>query len=96
MLVIEWAPAGFTLRLADGIGWLIFQLLPGRKRLAIDNILKAGIASDPAHARRLALKSFQSFARMIAETAIGRARMNEGNWREFIESDLPQRQKDEP
>ena len=46
-----------------------------RRRLAIENILRAGVRSDGPAARRLALASFRNFALMVAESIALRGRL---------------------
>lgn len=82
--VIAVAPVGFTLAFADAIGSLVFNVLPSRARIAIDNILAAGVAPDEAPAKKLGRRCFQSFTRMVAESVIARRVINSSNWKEFV------------
>lgn len=81
------APVGFMLAFTDAIGSLIFTILPSRARIAVDNLLAAGVAADEAAARRIGRKCFQSFSRMITETVIARERITPENWTDFVTLD---------
>lgn len=82
--VMAVAPVRFTLAFADAVGWLVFQILPSRARIAIDNVVAARIAPDERTARLLARRCFQSFTRMVAESVIARQRINRSNWQDFV------------
>lgn len=83
------APVGFMLALADATGLVIFALMPSRARIAIDNLLAAGVTQDEASARRIGRRCFQSFARMIMETVLARKRITAENWRNFVTIEAP-------
>jgi len=78
------APVGFLLALADAVGAAIFTLLPARARVAIDNLLVAGVAPDRTAARRIGRQCFQSFTRMIMETVIARGKITPTNWTDYV------------
>jgi len=84
LALISALPVRGTLALADALGWLGFHLLPGRARIAVNNLLAAQVAPDKRAARHLGCRCFQSFTRLIAETVLGRKRLHAGNWREFV------------
>ena len=52
------------------LGSISFRLLRARRRTAVENILKAGVADDPRTARRLARESFRSVAQAVAESIV--------------------------
>lgn len=81
------APVGFMLAFTDAIGSFIFTILPSRARIAVDNLLAAGVAADEAAARRIGRRCFQSFSRMITETVIARERITPENWTDFVTLD---------
>ncbi len=56
-----------AIRMAQTLGDGIYVLDSARRRVAVDNILRAGLASSPAGARRLARASFRHFAAVIVE-----------------------------
>ena len=56
-LAVTWVdhvPLGLSLAAARGTGSLAYALLRNRRRLAIRNVLRAGITTDEAQARRIA------------------------------------------
>lgn len=63
----------------------IFPLFRRRRRIAIDNILKAGITSDPKAAARLACVSWGHLAGHICEAFRVPHVVNKENWREHLD-----------
>ena len=61
-----------------------------RRRLAIDNILKAGITCDPKAADRIARKAFGHLAGHICEALKVGQVITPDNWREHITFDGPE------
>ena len=59
-----------------------------RRRLAIDNILRAGVRSDVRGARQLALASFRAFALMVGESIVLRSRLTADRWPRHVQFDL--------
>jgi KDO2-lipid IV(A) lauroyltransferase len=64
---------------------LLWPFFPGRRRLAVDNILKGGVTDDPAEARRIAKASWRHLAGHIAEALCVPAVIGEDNWREHLD-----------
>lgn len=87
--IIAVAPPGFTLAFAESVGWLVFHLLPGRAKIATDNIRAAGIVRGEPELRRLGCRCFQSLTRMVAETVITRNRIRPDNWQNYVTIDAP-------
>lgn len=79
----------FVQRHAYGFGAAIASLLwpffPGRRRLAEDNILRAGVAATPAEARRIAKASWRHLAGHIAEALCVPGVVSAANWREHLD-----------
>ena len=63
-------PPRHLFRVARALGSLAFRLLRSRRRTAVDNILKAGVADDVRSARRIARDSFRSVAQAVAESVV--------------------------
>ena len=90
------APRGWAARLASAgliaaaeVGArAAFLIWRPRRRLAIDNILRAGVRSDARGARRLALASFRAFALMVAESIVLRGRLTDDQWSRHVQFDL--------
>jgi KDO2-lipid IV(A) lauroyltransferase len=68
--LVEHTPARIACALAKFIGDLAFFFMPRRRRIAVGNILKAGIADTPRAARRIARASARSIALTVAESFI--------------------------
>jgi len=86
--VVDSLPPRGGLCFADLAGRLAYALTRRRCALTRENIRQAGVATDEAGVQRIALRSFQSFTRMFAETALLRNRIGPDNWRDFVELKL--------
>jgi KDO2-lipid IV(A) lauroyltransferase len=58
-----------------------------RRRIATDNILKCGITSDPAEARRIARRSWCHLAGHIAEALCVPGVITKENWRSHLDTE---------
>lgn len=81
---VEALPDRGCLMLADTLGRAVYSLSGRNRRIARENIRLAGIAESEPDIRRLARRSFQSFARMLVETTRLCDRITASNWREFV------------
>lgn len=66
LCLVDVLPVRACIALAHGIGDLVYLLHGPRRRIAVENILRAGLAPDEASAKRLARQSFRHFARVVA------------------------------
>ena len=66
--VLDAIPAVAGLAFGRAVGKLAWTLLPKRRRTAIANVLKAGVANVPAEARRIEKSSFESFGMVGVES----------------------------
>jgi KDO2-lipid IV(A) lauroyltransferase len=78
-------PAPVLLGLADVGARLAFLVWRSRRRIAVENILRAGVSPTPASARAMARAAFRTLALMVVESAIVRRRMTRENWTDFVE-----------
>jgi KDO2-lipid IV(A) lauroyltransferase len=84
LFVIGIAPLPIVLAFAGFAARAAFFIWRPRRRVAIDNLLKAGICPDEPSARRMAFVSFRGFTVMIAETIVARRRIRSDNWQKFV------------
>jgi KDO2-lipid IV(A) lauroyltransferase len=77
-------PLTFLLMFAHALGWLGFWLWPSRRRIAIDNLMAAGLCPDKASASCLAQEAFRNFVVMLAESFVLRRRFTRENWQQFV------------
>lgn len=63
----------------------VFPLFPKRRRIAVDNILKAGITDDPREADRLARMSWGHLAGHICEALCVPQIITRENWRDHLD-----------
>ncbi|MDA0991399.1 MAG: lysophospholipid acyltransferase family protein [Verrucomicrobia bacterium] len=82
-------PYGLAAALARALASVGFLCLRSRRVTAIDNILQGGITDSPREAKRIARNSFYHFALLTVESLRAEATINEHNWRDHIELDLP-------
>ena len=68
-----------------GIAALLWPFFFGRRRTAIENILRGGITADRAEAARIARKSFCHFAGHVAEALMVPSVVNRDNWRDHLD-----------
>jgi KDO2-lipid IV(A) lauroyltransferase len=68
LFVLDVLPLSACIALAHGLGDLVYVLHGPRRRIAVDNILAAGIAADRRVAKRLARTVFRQFARVVVES----------------------------
>ncbi len=70
---------------AQTLASLAFALMGSKRRIAIDNILKAGITESPQDARRIAKASFRHFGAMVIESLKAETLVTESNWRDHVD-----------
>lgn len=77
-------------RYAGLLASLGFLLLPRRRRIAVDNLLRSGVAATPREARRIARDSFRHMAYVIAESFLAPRFLKGDAWRNAIEFNPPE------
>jgi len=87
--VVDAVPPGIALSMARGVGNLAYLLLGRRRRIAIENIRRSGIATDPAEVRRIARASLQHFAMVGVEALIASRRIVPENLDQHAEIIVP-------
>ena len=68
-----------------GLAALLWPLFPKRRKVAVENLLKAHVAADEAEARRIAKASWCHLAGHIAEALCVPNVINADNWREHLD-----------
>lgn len=81
------APPRLACRIAKFTGSIAYWFMPRRRRIAVGNILKAGITDNVREARRIAHASAQSIALTVAESFLFQ-RMPDAE--ERVELDIPE------
>lgn len=76
-------------RLAITLGTLGYGLMFNRRRIAIDNIRKAGLATDATAASRIALESFRHFSRVVVESLQSSALFHDEAWKARVTLEIP-------
>ncbi len=59
-----------------------------RRRVAVDNILKSGVETDPARARRLSRRSAEHMGMVVVESLKSAEILDDGRWREHVRLDI--------
>lgn len=89
LALLDRAPIGAALGLARALadGW--FACDAPRRWVARENILRAGLAPDPAAARRVARASFRHFATLIVESLLSDRFLRPETWAAHITLEIP-------
>lgn len=90
-LAITWVdlvPIRVSLAIARGFGSLAFALLAKRRKLAIANILLAGITQDPSEARSIARASFQHFSMLAVESLASSKLLTPDSFSRYVELEV--------
>jgi len=82
--VVACLPLSGVVALARGAGWLVFHLWRQRRDIALDNLLRSGVARDREEALRLTLEAFRTFCLMVAESVVALRRLTPDNWQQFV------------
>lgn len=83
-------PANKAYALGASLTQAFYPLFRSRRRIAIDNILKAHITDDPREADRIARKAFGHLAGHVCEALKIGSVIGPDNWREHIAFDGPE------
>ncbi|XHR29421.1 MAG: lysophospholipid acyltransferase family protein [Chthoniobacteraceae bacterium] len=84
--LIPMLPHRVCLALARGLGWLAYNLDARGRHVSMANLTCVFPERSEAERRLIALRSYQNFARSTMDLLWSR-RLNEQNWRRFIETD---------
>ena len=68
-----------------GFASLLWPFFRKRQKVAVENIMRGGITSDPKEARRIARRSFAHFAGHIGEALFVPKVVTKENWREHLD-----------
>jgi KDO2-lipid IV(A) lauroyltransferase len=79
--VVDRLPIRVAVRLAERVGGLAFRLDRRRRRVAISNILAAGIVKEPRAAEAMALAASRHFGGMVIEGLRADDALPPGRWR---------------
>jgi KDO2-lipid IV(A) lauroyltransferase len=84
MRAVSVLPTGPAIGWGNALGWLAFRLWTSRRRIAIDNLVAAGVCADKPSASRIALESFRTFTVMLIEAMILRCRFTRETWAQHV------------
>ena len=87
--LVRTSPTRPTVRFAETLASICFLLMGSKRRVAVDNILAAGIADTPEAARRTARASFRHFGAMLIEALKAEDQILEDNWRNSVDVVIP-------
>src|SRR5436190_11741687 len=85
--VVQAVPPAVAFWLADRVAWLVYRLVPSRRRVALDNLTAAypELAADPARADRLVRAMYRHFVRAVVECLLLPRKLHVTNWRAFAD-----------
>jgi len=89
-LIYDLIPAQKAYQIGATVTSAFYPLFRKRRRIAIDNILKAHVTDDPQEADRIARKAFGHLAGHICEALKVGQVITAANWREHITFDGPE------
>ena len=87
---VDHAPLGLSLAGARILGDLAYASLGRRRRLSIDNILRAGITADRREARRIARASFRHFSLLMVESLAATRELTPETFDRHVETSPPE------
>jgi len=87
--IVDVLPLPIAVSAARGLGRLWYRVDARRRRVAVDNVVRAGIAPSAAQAALIARASFEHFAVLLAESLKSRRAFNRPDWRDRIEWGIP-------
>lgn len=70
-----------------GLAGLLWPFFAGRRKVAVENLLKGGVAADEAEAKRIAKASWRHLAGHIAEALCVPNVITKENWREHLDTE---------
>jgi KDO2-lipid IV(A) lauroyltransferase len=77
-------------RLAGGVAVLGFRLLRRRRRIAVDNLLRSGVARTHREARRMARDSFRHLGCVVVESFFAQRLLVSGAWSTAVVFEMPE------
>jgi KDO2-lipid IV(A) lauroyltransferase len=89
-LLYALVPARRAYGLGAGLTELVYPLFKARRRIAVDNILRAGVTGDPREADRIARRAFGHLAGHICEALKAGQVIGPDNWRQHIAFEGPE------
>jgi KDO2-lipid IV(A) lauroyltransferase len=89
LFAIDLLPLRACIALSHGLGSLVWLLHGPRRRIAVANILAAGVAADRRQASALARAAFRQFARVLVESVKSDVWLQKHPWQECVEWQLP-------
>jgi KDO2-lipid IV(A) lauroyltransferase len=71
--------------LADGLAWLAYKLIKGRRRVALENVCAAfpELAANPAAAEKLVRDMYRHYTRVVVELMYMPRKLHLNNWRKY-------------
>jgi len=84
ILLFDLLPIATAERLMAGMAGLWYRCHASRRRIACENIAKAGISSDPRDIDRIARDSFRHFGIMIVECMRASKLLTDESWSDFV------------
>lgn len=89
-LLYDCVPPRCAYRLGAALTGAFYPLMPGRRRTAVENILRAGVTDDPREADRIARRAFGHLGGHLCEALKVGAVIGPHNWREHVTFDGPE------
>jgi len=85
--IVQSVPSAVALWFADQIAWALYQFVPARRRVALENIAAAypELAADSAASHRIVRAMYRHFMRATVESLLMPRKFHVTNWRAFAD-----------
>lgn len=84
LFIFDFLPIGFTRWIAKGAATLWWWVDGRRRKVAVENILRSGVETNPAKARSIAKQSIQTFSILVLESLKSSRILEDDTWRDHI------------
>ncbi|MDD2598150.1 MAG: lysophospholipid acyltransferase family protein [Kiritimatiellae bacterium] len=89
-MLFDLVPAAKAYNLGASLARGLYPIFKNRRKVAVDNILQAGITAEPAEADRIARCAFGHLAGHICEALKVNQVIKQDNWREHVTLAIPE------
>lgn len=90
VFLVDHLPFAVTRRMAAGLAALWYRVDARRRRIAHENIRRAGIASDPREIGRIARSSFRHLPTLVLESLRCDRLLGASDWRQRVDWEIPE------
>ena len=89
LAIVDLLPVSAATRLFTVLADIAYALDARRRKVAQQNVLRSGIAANPAEAAIIARRSFRHFGQVILESLKARQILDGDNWEQHVTMSIP-------